>query len=446
MPEIRWTDLDRPAPEWFRNAKLGIFVHWGPYSVPAWAERVGASGKVPEGEFFKHNPYAEWYWNSISLPGTLAHAHHVERHDDAPYDDFLDAWTASEYDPSEWVDVFVRAGARYLIPTTKHHDGVPLWNAPGSGTRNTVHRGPRRDLIAPLFEAAKSRGLRLGVYYSGGLDWGVTGLPDIADDAALHGNRPNDARYAQLAHDQLVDLIERYRPDVLWNDINWPDAGKRDGAGGLYSLLADYYDRNPDGITNDRWGVDHHGFRTSEYAMAPGAEEAETWEHCRGLGHSFGYNQAEAASEHLDGDAVIAVLADVVSRGGNLLLNVGPDEAGRIPAPQRAALESLAEWMSHHADAIHDSRPYLAGQAGEEPWVRWTRSSTSVFAIAERGPDGIELGAVPAELEATKIMIDGSPARLTRTGTRWRAQAATPRLTAHSLGVVQFLGEAGGPR
>jgi alpha-L-fucosidase len=174
-----WADLARPLPAWLASAKLGIFIHWGPYSVPAWAEPTGALGAVPEAEWFPHNPYAEWYANTIRIPGTPAAQHHHEVFSDAPYDDFLDQWTASNFNPAAWARLFVEAGASYVIPTTKHHDGVALWDAPGTGTRNTVHRGPRRDLIGEIADAVRKAGLSFGVYYSGGLDWGVTDFPPI---------------------------------------------------------------------------------------------------------------------------------------------------------------------------------------------------------------------------------------------------------------------------
>jgi alpha-L-fucosidase len=159
-----WDDLRRPTPGWLPAAKLGIFIHWGPYSVPAWAEPSGALGAVPEREWFKHNAYAEWYFNTIRIPGSPAAQHHHDVYRDAPYDDFLDQWTAAKFDPAAWARLFAEAGASYVVPTTKHHDGVALWDAPGTGTRNTVHRGPRRDLIGEIADAVRAAGLRFGVY------------------------------------------------------------------------------------------------------------------------------------------------------------------------------------------------------------------------------------------------------------------------------------------
>jgi len=250
-----WTRLERPVPAWFTDAKLGIFIHWGPYSVPAWAEPTGELGAVDFATWFRHNPYAEWYFNTIRFPDSPAHEHHVQTYGGAPYDDFIDAWKAENWDPADWAALFARAGARYVVPTTKHHDGVTLWDAPGTGGRNTVASGPKRDLVGDLATAVRDAGLRYGVYYSGGLDWHVTDFPPIDGEVAVGDtSRPKDAAYAAYAYLHVQDLIDKYAPDVLWNDIDWPDAGKHSGSLGLLQLFENYYAAVPEGVVNDRWG------------------------------------------------------------------------------------------------------------------------------------------------------------------------------------------------
>ena len=151
----RWSALSRPTPQWFEDAPLGIFVHWGPYSVPAWAEDHGELGVEDDWEaWFTHNSYAEWYFNTIRIPGSPAAQRHKDLYGSASYDAFLDAWDPDAWDPAEWMSLFHRAGAGYAVLTTKHHDGVTLWDAPETGTRNTVRRGPRTDLVAGFADAA----------------------------------------------------------------------------------------------------------------------------------------------------------------------------------------------------------------------------------------------------------------------------------------------------
>jgi alpha-L-fucosidase len=332
---LDWDRLKRAVPSWFPDAKFGIFVHWGAYSVPAWAEPVGELGAVDGRVWFRHNPYAEWYFNTVRFEDSPARRHHREVYNDGPYDDFLDAWRPDDFDPTDWVKLFAHAGAQYVIPTTKHHDGIALWDAPGTGARNTVRRGPHRDLVRDIEAAVRSEGLRFGVYYSGGLDWSVSNLPPIDTPAAVTERRPRDAAYAAYAYIHVRDLIDRYRPDILWNDIEWPDAGKHGWSLGLFELMEHYYQSVPEGVVNDRWGATHWDYRTSEYQHHLESEQSPVWENCRRIGFSFGYNQNEGSSHLLDANQLIKHLVDVVSRGGNLLLNVGPTAKGQIPASQR---------------------------------------------------------------------------------------------------------------
>ena len=385
MADSLWSRFDRPTPGWFTAAKLGIFVHWGAYSVPAWAEPTGELGALDDEIWFRHNPYAEWYFNSIRIDGSPAQAHHRQVYGGRPYDEFLDEWRAESFDAQALTGLFARAGARYVVPTTKHHDGITLWDAPGTSTRNTVHRGPRRDLVAEFASATRAVGLRFGVYYSGGLDWHVTQLPPLDTHHRVHTVRPYDEAYATYAYLHVKDLIDRYRPDVLWNDIEWPDRGKHDGSYGLAGLFSHFYEQNAEGVVNDRWGDTHWDFRCSEYQAYRESEAGGAWENTRGLGLSFGYNQNEDASVTLDAHAALKHLVDVVSRGGNLLLNVGPRADGTLSDLQGTTLEGMAEWMACNATAVHDTAVVSSTLAApaDDPWLRWTRDSRHLNAIID---------------------------------------------------------------
>lgn len=159
MSNSIWHDLARPTPLWFEQAKFGTFIHWGAYSVPAWAEPIGELGTIPLDHWFIHNPYAEWYANTIRLKNSPAAVHHQEAYGGAPYDDFLDQWETTDFDPQDWARLFKAAGADYVIPTTKHHDGITLWDAPGTGDRNTVQRGAKRDQIRDTADAVRAQGI-----------------------------------------------------------------------------------------------------------------------------------------------------------------------------------------------------------------------------------------------------------------------------------------------
>ena len=391
--------FERDLPEWFGDAKFGIFVHWGPYSVPAWAEPIGELGTIEPGLWFAHNPYAEWYFNTIRIEGSPAAEHQREVFGGAPYDDFIDAWDAREFDADDFLALVKSTGARYFVPTTKHHDGVTLWDAPGTDGRNTVARGPKRDLVAEFERATRDAGLRFGVYYSGGLDWHYSQLPPVVAEAI---DRPNDAGYAEYAYRHVDDLIERYRPDILWGDIEWPDAGKPSGPFSMENLFERFYAANPDGVANDRWGETHWDFRTSEYQSNLAVESADAWENCRGIGYSFGYNALEDETHMLSGPDAVKNLVDIVSRGGNFLLNVGLTADGRVPELQRRTLEHIAAWNAVNGDAIFGSTT-LGERATDDPWVRWTRTGDTANAFVDGS------GAVTLEVSDA---IDASSARL----------------------------------
>jgi alpha-L-fucosidase len=377
--------FERPVPAWFTDAKLGIFVHWGAYSVPAWAEPTGELGTIDSARWYRHNPYAEWYANTVRIEGSGAWQHQREVYGGASYERFLDDWRAERFDPDALMQYFADVGARYFVPTTKHHDGITLWDAPGTDDRNTVARGPRRDLVAEFAASARRAGMRFGVYYSGGLDWHFRELPPISGGEAAD-TRPVDADYAEYAYRHVVDLIDRYRPDLLWGDIEWPDAGKPPGPFSLVRVFERFYAASPDGVVNDRWGETHCDFRTSEYQAGLDLEAGGAWENCRGMGLSFGYNRMETAEHTMDGPTTVRHFVDVVSRGGNLLLDVGLTAAGEVPELQRRPLDYLGAWNRRHGEAVFGSRP-LGRPSADPIWNRWTASAAGVHAIVDAEGD-----------------------------------------------------------
>ena len=394
-----WDSLPQRLPDWFRDAPLGIFIHWGPYSVPAWAEPTAELGAVPDDAgWFAHNPYAEWYFNTIRIEGSPAAEHHREVHGDAPYDDFLDQWDTSDFDPAAWADLFRRAGADYVVPTTKHHDGVTLWDAPGTGDRNTVHRGPQRDLVGEIATAVTEAGMRFGVYYSGGLDWHVRPTEPLVSGEDVHDlKRPRDDEYGKYCASHVRDLIDRYSPDVFWNDIGWPDENFHFEEGGLGELLEHFYSQRPEGLINDRFAGAHQDFVTTEY-QAGEIPEGQAWENCRGVGLSFGYNQVEGAEQYMSGAQAVRHVVDAVSKGGRVLLNVGPRADGSLHELQVAALESLGEFMAEHKAHLAGSRGL--GELALEG-VGWARAVEKdgichVFLSGEAGEAHLDASALPS--------------------------------------------------
>ena len=167
-----WNSLrDHKVPEWYDFSKLGIFIHWGLYSVPAFAPPTGELGAIPDHEWFVSNPYAEWYYNSVNVGRGPTYEHHVKTYGaDFKYERFADMWKAENWDPDRWAELFEEAGAKYVVAVSKHHDGFCLY--PSRYTDySSVDRGPCRNIIGELAEAVRKRGIRFGLYYSSIIDW-----------------------------------------------------------------------------------------------------------------------------------------------------------------------------------------------------------------------------------------------------------------------------------
>ncbi|WP_269938054.1 alpha-L-fucosidase [Arthrobacter sp. HY1533] len=346
---------DWEFPSWLADAKFGIFVHWGLYSVPAWAEVAGSPTAVEDA--YRDHQYAEWYGNTVRIEGSSAQAY--QRANFGPgssYEDLADVWTAEKFDAGAVLELFRQGGAKYVVPTAKHHDGFCLWDT-ATTPFNSAARGPRRDLMAEFATASRAAGLKFGAYYSGALDWHVSDFRAIDADPDIFRLRRNDEDFARYSHAQASELIEKFAPDILWNDIEWPDAGKSDVDFGVAALFTQYLRAVPGGIVNDRWGVPSHGYLTREYSDIGGLSE-QHWESCRGLGRSFGVNQQETAADVLSVAELVQHLVSVVSRNGNLLLNIGLAADGTVPQIYRERLLGLGAWLAINGDAIYATRPW----------------------------------------------------------------------------------------
>jgi alpha-L-fucosidase len=379
------------VPAWYDNAKLGIFIHWGLYSVPAWAPPSGELGKVDMSRWFYENAYAEWYLNSLRLKGSPTYKHHVETYGaNFDYYDFAPMFErdVQKWNPAEWARLFRETGARYAVLTTKHHDGFRLWPSRVPNPKRATEKiTAKRDLVGDLTNAVRAEGLKMGLYYSGGLDWTFEPRP-IATMEDLKTTAPQSEEYARYADAHWRELIERYQPAVLWNDITYPKAGK------LTEIFSEYYNRVPEGVIDNRFGVDFADFTTPEYAKYDKIT-AKKWESCRGLGFSFGYNRVEGPKEVIASDKLVALLTDVVSKNGNLLLNIGPRPDGSISEIQLDRLHALGRWLKVNGEAIFDTQPWVRPSAGtDSPDVRFTQKGDTLYAILLAQPGSTV--AIPA--------------------------------------------------
>jgi alpha-L-fucosidase len=255
----------RPLPAWYDEAKFGIFIHWGMFAIPGFAARLGSISDAFKTDYDRAvamTPYTEWYANAIKVPGTPSAEFHKATYGDAPYEAFKAPFLAGlgAWDADEWAEAFAGAGARYVVLVTKHHDGFCLWP---SGVANPERAGwdAGRDLVGEIAAAVRRQGMRFGVYYSGGIDWSFNPEP-LRTMADFMGSTPGGA-YPAYAEAQVRELIERYEPSVLWNDISWPGDEEQ-----LFRLFADYYAAVPQGVVNDRWVRSSTGLRSKEARAA----------------------------------------------------------------------------------------------------------------------------------------------------------------------------------
>jgi len=366
-----------PLPEWYADAKLGIFIHWGLYSVPGWAPLVHPEHDFTSQDYIHHNPYAEWYLNSMRLDGSPTQQYHKE-HYGANYDYYNFAAEfekdIQKWNPDTWAKVFSDAGAKYVVLTTKHHDGFTLWpSATPNPSLPADRQHARRDIVGELTSAVRKQGLHMGLYYSGGYDWTFVPGP-IAKASDYQAVKPQSEAYGKYADAQYRELISRYRPAVLWNDIDYPKSGHP------LEIMAEYYDSVPDGVIDDRFGVKHSDFKSPEYQTLAKISPTK-WEECRGLGRSFGYNRAEGEAETIAPDKLVYLLVDIVSKNGNLLLDVGPEADGTIPPVQMSRLEALGAWLKQNGEAIYGTRPWTRadGDTAEGIPIRFTHANSSVY-------------------------------------------------------------------
>lgn len=401
--------LDKhPLPEWYAGAKLGIFIHWGLYSVPGWAPLSHPGHDFSSADYIKYNPYAEWYLNVLRIPGSPTQAYHREHFGDMGYYDFAPVFNreSKKWNPDAMAEVFKDAGARYVVLTSKHHEGFTLWPSTTPNPTPTLKPAQlhaERDIVGDLTTAVQKQGMKMGLYYSGGYDWTFNTGP-IETQKDYESVKPESQAYGDYAFAQIHELVEKYHPAVLWNDIDWPKTGR------AMEVEADYYNAVPDGVIDDRFGIKHADFKSPEYQKLDKISEKK-WEECRGLGRSFGYNRAEGQKETIAPDELIALLVDIVSKNGNLLLDVGPEADGTIPPVQMERLKALGAWLKQNGEAIYDTTPWTKAEAksAEGDDLRFTRKGDDLYVTVLGKPKGqtITIPDVPAK-QNVKVMQLGS--------------------------------------
>jgi len=340
--DANWNSLNqRKMPTWFHQDKFGIFIHWGVYSVPAYAPVMPNSGYS----------YAEWYWYRLFEKQKDFMAFHNKNYGSSfAYQQFEPMFKAEMYDPNQWADIFKRSGAKYVVLTSKHHEGYALWNSAEADKTwgrpwNSVTGTPKRDLLGDLTNSVRNAGLKMGVYYS---------LYEWFNPMWKYDKKKYVSEHMTP---QFKDLVTKYKPSIIFSDGEWdlPDSAWKSP-----ELLAWLFNESPvkdEVVVDDRWGNNtrqqNHGamYTTSEYGS--GMDASIIWEESQGIGHSYGYNRNEQLDDYKTSHDLILMLSDIVSRGGNFLLDIGPDADGNIPVILQQRLLDIGDWLKINGEAIY---------------------------------------------------------------------------------------------
>ena len=303
--------------QWFKDAKFGVFIHWGIYAVDGIDES----------------------WSFFN--GYISHDDYMRQ---------LQGFTANRYEPRQWAELIKQSGARYAVLTTKHHDGVALWDAK-QGITAKKDTPARRDLVGPFVDALRKQDLKVGLYYSL-IDWSYPDYDGFLRDRKRYEVKDDPRRWARFVdfyQGQLKEISQRYNPDLYWFDGDWEHSAEEWQADKVRAMLLA---RNPDTILNSRL-TGRGDYATPEQGVPIVKPADNYWELCLTMNDSWGYQPNDRA--YKTPNQLIRVLADTISLGGNLLLDIGPRADGTIPEEQVAILKEIGRWTSKHAEAIYGS-------------------------------------------------------------------------------------------
>ncbi len=384
--------------KWFRHDRFGMFIHWGLYSIPA---------------------RGEWARGSEQIDDTL-------------YYSYFEQFNPYAYDPKEWAKLAKYAGMKYAVLTAKHHDGFCLFDSALTDFKAT-NTPAKRDLIYEYTDAFRAEGLKVGLYYSL-IDWNHPAYPAYQHHSHPHRNdeaykeRRPFSEYIEYLHGQVKELCTGYgKIDIMWFDYSYGDMrGEKWEASKLIQMIRSY---QPDIITDNRLEVSGEGFGSlatdnpllysgdfvsPECIIPPEGILTETgkpipWEACITLNDNWGWCPSD--SNYKDESIVIRKLVECVSKGGNLLLNVGPDATGRIPAHSRDVLLKVGQWMNGNSEAIYGSGK---SEFAKPEWGRYLQKGNIVYACVMDFPVGpLALVGIPADrIEYCRLFPGGSELKL----------------------------------
>ncbi|XP_076453793.1 alpha-L-fucosidase-like [Babylonia areolata] len=389
-----WESLDsRPLPAWYDEAKIGIFIHWGVFSVPSFG--------------------SEWFWYYWKGPKPVPSYVQFMAENYRPdwtYPDFAKDFTAEFFDAEQWAELFNASGARYVVQVSKHHEGFTSWPSAYSFNWNSKAVGPNRDLVGELSSAIRrNTSIRYGMYHS---------MFEWFNPLYLRDKANNFSTYDFVTSKtlpELYELVKRYKPEVVWSD------GCMDASDVYWHarpFLAWLYNDSPvkdSVVVNDRWGDNcicrHGGFFTCNDRFNPKTLQKFKWEGGLTIDvSSWGFVRNAPLSSYLSIEDILTRLIQVVSCGGNLLLNVGPTKEGTITPIYEERLRQMGSWLAVNGEAIYKTSPWRRQNDTLNPDVWYTTrkdSPTTVYAMALKWPSGQLLLGAPAPSSGTVVTLLG---------------------------------------
>ncbi|OAQ57912.2 glycoside hydrolase [Pochonia chlamydosporia 170] len=375
------------APNWYRDAKFGIFIHWGVYSVPAYED--------------------EWYWWRQEFKNSDVYKHHLATYgENVVYDDFIANFTAANFNPKDWMDLISDAGAKYFVPTTKHHDGFALFNMSSNiSNRNSVRLGPKRDLLGELFAAARQYHpeIHRGTYFSIPEFFTPASPKNSGVGSAFYQGAPKNAYtgaevpYTGFVQNDFVSGIQLPQMNILANnygtELMWCDIG---GVSMSDQFAANFFNKafseNKPVVMNDRCGAVNGQKVPGDYGTPENTVnlkfDPKLWEVCRTVDpNSWGYRADTPDSAYMTPTTIVYTLLDAISKGGNLLLNIGPRPDGTIKEIMQTNLRSAGTWIKAHSESIFGTKYWPLGKGGSGNF-RYTETDHAFYIHYLTKPSG----------------------------------------------------------
>ncbi|XP_075162556.1 alpha-L-fucosidase [Haematobia irritans] len=364
--EPHWASLDkRPLPVWYDEAKVGIFIHWGVYSVPSMG--------------------SEWFWTNWKNSKAQNYVEFMENNykPGFSYQEFAPDFTAELFNATQWALLFKSSGAKYVVLTSKHHDGYCLWPSHQSFGWNSMDVGPKRDIIRELSLALRQHSdLKFGLYYSL-FEW----FNRMYINDKLHIFLTQDYVNQKVRPEQEF-LVREYLPEIIWSDGDWEAPDKYWKSEEFIAWLYNDSPVRDTVVTNDRWGIGtgckHGDFYNCQDRFNPGVLQKHKWENAFTLDkNSWGQRYDLTLNDFMTSEEVIHEIVTTVSCNGNVLVNVGPTKYGTILPIFEERLRDMGQWLKVNAEAIYGSKPWTQQNDTVTPGV-WYTSSTNANDLSQK--------------------------------------------------------------